>query len=64
MDRRYSMADTPNVPMRKLIDPGYKFAGRSDTDYTSELGLHEKLREQFQKREGALPPAPKGAEHE
>ncbi|MBI5396202.1 MAG: hypothetical protein HZA91_12975, partial [Verrucomicrobia bacterium] len=47
-------------PIKKLIDPGYKFAGRSNADYTSELGLYEKLREGFQKREGAYQAAHAG----
>ncbi|MBI5393686.1 MAG: MBL fold metallo-hydrolase, partial [Verrucomicrobia bacterium] len=55
-----NVAPPSYVPIKKLFDPGYKFAGRSDTDYTSELGLYEKLREQFQKREGAYQAAHAG----
>ncbi|MCX7886179.1 MAG: MBL fold metallo-hydrolase [Verrucomicrobiae bacterium] len=39
-----------NVPMRKLIDPGYSFTGHSNANYTSELELYERLREWFRAR--------------
>lgn len=42
-----------NMPIHKLIDPGYKFAGQSDLNYETELGLYEKIREQFRKKDGA-----------
>lgn len=39
-----------NIPIRRIVDSGYKFPAASPPAYTSELGQYEKLRETFQKR--------------
>ncbi len=50
-----------NVPIRRLIDNGYVFAGERDDHYNTELTHYERLREQFAARPGAYQAVTAGA---
>jgi competence protein ComEC len=43
-----------NMSVPKLIDAGYVFPGQASTDYTSELGAYNQLRDSFKKRSAYL----------
>jgi competence protein ComEC len=49
-----------HVPIRRLIDTGYAFAGKADAHYTEELGRYEQLRARFRARPGAYQAAVTG----